>query len=188
MFRVTVPLFTIPALIQSYIKYFSTGSADTSFRLAFDATLPYNWKTPTTYLLTMLVQIVSFANSAAIYAISFIMFFGVCTYLVALNDDFKQSVSLLDDQIRCSSFRTKAKLRKQFHDLIQFHAEAKELSFKSCEFILTTPLKSFSFFFSRLGYLCSGAYGALTTILLLNSVLVCSDLLLETHFVMLTAL
>lgn len=135
MFRVTVPLFTIPALIQSYIKYFSTGSADTSFRLAFDATLPYNWKTPATYLLTMLVQIVSFANSAAIYAISFIMFFGVCTYLVALNEDFQQSVTLLDDRIRSSSSRSSLKLKKQFHELIQFHAKAKELSLVSFSYL-----------------------------------------------------
>lgn len=129
MFKVTVPLFTIPAMIQSYLKYFSTGDADTSFRLAFDAQLPYNWHTPITYLFTILAQLIAFGNSAAIYAISFIMFFGICTYLVALSDDVKQSLELLDRFIGRKTINYKLNLKLHFHKLIQFHARCKELSF-----------------------------------------------------------
>lgn len=127
MYKVTVPLFTIPAIIQSYMKYYATGSADTSFRLALDATLPYNWKTPTTYFVTMIFQFVAFANTAAVYAISYIMFFGICKYLVALNDDYRQSLDILDEHIK-NPLVPVSELKLRLHQLIQLHAVAKELS------------------------------------------------------------
>lgn len=128
MFKVTVPLFTIPAMIQSYLKYFTTGDAEKSFRLAFDAKLPYDWQTPITFFITILAQLIAFANSAAIYAISFIMFFGICTYLVALCDDVKQSLEILDRRIGKQTKNIKLELKLHFHKLIQCHARCKQLS------------------------------------------------------------
>lgn len=128
MFKVTVPMFTIPAMIQSYMTYNATGDADTSFRLAFDAKLPYNWKTPGTYFVTIVAQIVAFTNTGNVYVGSFVMFFGICTYLVALGEDFKEHLKILDCYITDPSI-TAYKLKYHFHKLIEFHATSKELSY-----------------------------------------------------------
>lgn len=94
---------------------------------------PYDWRTPANYFITIIGQLIASYYIATIYLTAFILFFGICIFLVALFDDYNANLNGLEQKIieftRCRGRRTitaSHRLRVAIHELIQFHCEIYE--------------------------------------------------------------
>ena len=99
-------------------------------KLCFCDRLPYDWRTPAAYFLTMIGQLFAFYFVASVYLCTFIMFFGICFYLVALYQDCDTNFNRLEQTIieysQCQgmwSINAMQRLRANIHELIQFHCD-----------------------------------------------------------------
>lgn len=78
----------------------------------------------------MIGELVSFYFIAAIYLTTFVVFFGICVYLVAIFHDFNANVEELEQKIikytKCdgtAALHTLYEVQKTIHELLQFHSE-----------------------------------------------------------------
>lgn len=83
----------------------------------------------------MIGQLVAFYYDAAVYSTTFIMFFGICAYLVAIFDEYDENLISFEEKIGnftpsqgAFSWSTSAlwELKINFHDLIQLHCDIYE--------------------------------------------------------------
>lgn len=92
--------------------------------------LPYNWKTPTAYLFTMVIQFAATFYLGAII-VCFILFGGLCEFLVAFKHDLTQRILHLEKRIFICSFKgygctTSNNINRKvcLHEIFQFHSQA----------------------------------------------------------------
>lgn len=102
--------------------------------------LPYNWKTPTTYLFTMVIQYAATFYLGAIF-VCFILFFGLCEVLNALKKDLSQQLIFIQNEIQSEIWLKNSRkpwviaaqrlkkliLKQRFCEFIQFHSQVLQL-------------------------------------------------------------
>lgn len=119
----------IPHVLKSTIKYLSSNYSTESLNLVFPASVPYNWKSPIGYAITIFLQFSSIFSAVVIFACVLTLFFAFRQFLLALVADLRQNVYSIDQIIRENSSNQnsmRVELKERFHEMIQFHADAKK--------------------------------------------------------------
>lgn len=134
------PIFVVtPKLITSFILYYTTDIGREAFELPTPKWYPFDWKNPMGYLVVVIMQ----------YIVTLIILCGVMRLLIFQIETFLMVISMTKDiKYSLHSINKKAKANrtgivKKFTDIIQFHSNAKQLSFLSTQIIHL--LTSFSF-------------------------------------------
>lgn len=97
--------------------------------------LPFNWRTPRSYILFQFIISVHFAASCSVYCISNILNFGACQFLISFCVDFQQTMQSFSEEIekiasinKPLSAIDRLKLKTMLNDLVQFHGDTQQLS------------------------------------------------------------
>lgn len=99
--------------------------------------LPYNWKTPITYLFTMAIQFAATFYLGAII-VCFILFFGICEFLIAFGKDLGHQldcveVNVLRDVRRLKTrnylIKERVELKRHLCETLHFHSKVLQLRF-----------------------------------------------------------
>lgn len=106
---------------------------------------PFNWRAPLPYLWVSIIQAVQVVYTGGICVLSFMLFFGVCLFLVTFVKDFENNLNDVCEAIEnaaetkeLTSKSLRLKFKRLFHDLIRFHADVKQLCFgntQNCDFL-----------------------------------------------------
>lgn len=152
MTKIMIPIYCLPTIFVSYFRYHKKHSADESFHLIIPASyvypneyfirylelyefifrLPYNWKTPISYLFTAFIQLVTAYYVDVIFSCFFLIFFGFCVLLATLTTDILHNLNILEMQITTTNVRgntiSRIKIKKHFSEIIRFHSDAIQLS------------------------------------------------------------
>lgn len=108
------------------------------FAITLHFRLPYNWKTPITYLLTLLIECAN-AYFLTINIVPVLCFFmGSCALLITFVEDITMDLALLDfAKIEAKSTSSKAKeeikpkiATEHFCNIIERLSDTKQLSTK----------------------------------------------------------
>lgn len=88
-----------------------------------DVRMPFDWKTPVGYAITMATQFGTwiFLLSSCSCILSFLV--GVCWLFIALAEDIRKDIQNLNEE-RSNN----AVLKTKLNDIIEFHCTAKQLS------------------------------------------------------------
>lgn len=95
---------------------------------------PFNWETLSGYLASVLIQTVILISIGMQYACTFIITIGFCLISFDFALDLTQNMREFEDTLNLTKYRNwsipkQIKVSKMLRDIIQFHAQAKELSF-----------------------------------------------------------
>lgn len=117
------PCFVIPPIAETLYGYYVLDLGESAFTLAFPSKwvpcskrvsarfirpkwtlinfrLPYNWRTPTRYVLTIVVNLCQYNCNIFIHFAACYLFYGLCKFLMAFTDDFRHSLVRIDETIR----------------------------------------------------------------------------------------
>lgn len=94
--------------------------------LRFCPRLPFDWRGPTAYLFAIIAQYVStyFVAHIGVCTIGFVT--ATCWFLISLSVDIKESFLTMNENIKSDTNR--CDLMRQFHELMELHSNAKQLS------------------------------------------------------------
>lgn len=94
--------------------------------------LPYNWKTPISYLFTMCIQYLTAYYAASCYISAFNIFYGICRFLNGFTADLEQCLRQLYGEIEQISARelhlssqSRYKLKMEFRNIVRLHGDVK---------------------------------------------------------------
>lgn len=100
------------------------------FILQLPSRIPYNWKTPLTFSLTMTYLYVQFNGNYTIHFNCCMGFYSIAQYLTALTIDVRQCLFRLDAEIHkfdeAKTTRSYLNLKRMFHETIDFHTDVKQ--------------------------------------------------------------
>lgn len=88
--------------------------------------LPYNWKSPITYSITVAFQTLTIIFSGITWISVLMIFIGFCSFGIAFVDDIELNLREIFDYIPVRSPHMRIKMKENLHDSIRFHAEAKQ--------------------------------------------------------------
>lgn len=97
---------------------------------------PVDERTPFGYLIAGSIEVVSNTTAAIMFAISLGINFGICSFLSDFVSDLEENLRQLDQQYITAKINKELTIEKRiemnrnFLDIIQFHAEARELSLR----------------------------------------------------------
>lgn len=96
----------------------------------FRHSVPYNWRTPAAYLFTTLLEFIEAYTMAVVFVCSLSIYFGICMYLMSFCELLQQYFDHLNEEMgkTASSSVERVKLKRLFIEIIQFHADVKQLS------------------------------------------------------------
>lgn len=112
---------------------------------------PYNWKTPTSYLFTMILQTVQFFNAVLIIILILGFFVTCCEFIVVLVNDIKEHLHDINEDIKnqCGklSHLDRIEVDRKLRSILRFHGEFLQLSlfYPSCDRFQSSLI----FFFSE---------------------------------------
>lgn len=96
---------------------------------------PYDWRTPITYFITMLIEAIELNLVAIAYYCSLYVFYGVCIFVIALVTDLKEQFAILDEKIgmckksmstTTTTTQTNIQMKRYFVDIIEFHCDIRQ--------------------------------------------------------------
>lgn len=90
--------------------------------------MPFDWQSPIGYTVAMCMQIVFYYIDGAIFNCPLILFIGICMFLTSFADDMKTSFYFLNNIGERRTAKRRSMLKKKFHEIAFFHAEAIQLS------------------------------------------------------------
>lgn len=96
--------------------------------------MPYDWKSPIKFALTFLLQIIASYYAAAIFFVLLCSFIGFCFISFKFLSDIETSFQNLSTQIISKSknkhftIEDRIRLKTKFCEIVNFHAEVKQLS------------------------------------------------------------
>lgn len=141
--------------------------------------LPYNWRSPIPFFISMIAETIEtyFMGVFAISSCSMII--GACMFLMLFCTDFQQCLKSLTKEIEQNAYGGEAlpnmnldKIRKKYYEVIQFHADIRQLSAISeiIQYHTKYLLSIFrSFPFKRLATSSASTLMHVVSILFLNS-------------------
>lgn len=94
--------------------------------MLFHSRLPFNWKTPSGYLIAFLLQAVSIFCVAQTCACNLNLLFGSCEMLISFTKDIKEQLEYLS--FLCANNQSEeqqTELKQKLSEFIQFHSTAK---------------------------------------------------------------
>lgn len=94
---------------------------------------PFDYHNPIGYAVSFLIQSATIFAASALFVVTLILVIGICNFGVSFVSDIEENLRKLNDDIVLSTEQTLSsakwtEIRAKFIDIIQFHADAKELS------------------------------------------------------------
>lgn len=111
----------------------------------FKTRLPYNWKQPIPYIVTMCMESIGFICACIVFVAILFMFIGICSFLITFISDMEDEIHALNDKIEIEPniYLTPAHycaIKRKLFDIIQFHLDATQFSALSIASILNLLL------------------------------------------------
>lgn len=162
------------------------ASSDISFLFfAPPSRLPFNWKTfPIGYSIAFCFEYVNFSFILQIAACVLCFLTGSYLMLTAIIDDIENELETLNENYKAN--QTDKTFSKQFHEIIQIHSDAKQLSFDFLFWFMIDKTYEFCCFFLSFSFAKElvGIYMFVYTIYFLwGLVTTCSSLLMVDQLV-----
>lgn len=114
-------------------------------KINFSHSLPYNWRTPTAFLLTIALQYAVTVLISSLVVILLIVYIGFCFMITRFIIDIKRSLINLNDDIVAEKKKNVRSIKK-LCELLRFHADVIQLSYYRYQKI---QHKSQKYFFSN---------------------------------------
>lgn len=108
-----------------------------NFYIYSEHSVPYEWKSPSTYVPTCIIQILTLYYTSQICICIPFLFYGICTFLIGFVKDVEQCLIDFNAKIRNAqnedgsiefSHQQIADIEQQLKEIVEFHAEARQLS------------------------------------------------------------
>ncbi|XP_031619487.1 putative odorant receptor 85d [Contarinia nasturtii] len=124
-FQITFVFLMLPTLVITLFMFFTKGLRTEDYQLPFYGWLPFNWRTPIGYLIAYALQCggVYYLFMRVVFATGFMAIFTAM--LVIFAEDAKEEVKIINEINKTSG--NEIETIKRFHELIQYHADAKQL-------------------------------------------------------------
>lgn len=96
---------------------------------------PYNWRTPSGYLVTLFIVTIKFYYMGTIYLCILCIMAGIGEFLIAFARDFEHNVTMISDEIvQCSKLSDQwpiksnndKRIKPMLKQLIQFHCDSRQ--------------------------------------------------------------
>lgn len=93
---------------------------------------PYDWRTPITYFITILIEAIELNFVAVAYFCSLYVFYGVCIFVMALVTDLKEQFATFDEKIvicgrsKLVTIKTNLEMRRFFVEIVEFHCDIRK--------------------------------------------------------------
>lgn len=95
--------------------------------------LPLNWRTPKGYMIAIAIQSAWLSGGALVVLSTMLPFSGICELFGAFCMDINQNLANLNDKVvnfkQNFTADDRIQIIKRFYAIIEFHSEAKQLSF-----------------------------------------------------------
>lgn len=95
----------------------------------FSNSLPYNWRSPFAYSITVLIQTIVIVCSSLIWICVLITYIGFCRFIINFTDDIKINLDELNSAFVHGheiNQRERIKLKIELFEIIQFHSDAHQ--------------------------------------------------------------
>lgn len=94
--------------------------------------MPFDWRTPITYLLAVAYQCIFFLSVLEIFVTFLVIYFGICNFLVAFVSDIEQNFTDFRQKVincrRKFTAEQQIQLYQSLNKIVEFHSNAIQLS------------------------------------------------------------
>lgn len=129
-----IPIFIFQSFIptDAFRNIFST--VWTSLKNYQCDRFPFDWQTPIGFMICFVTQSATVFCATSLFVLTLALVMGICNFGASFVSDIKENLRSFNDEITLSTVRRLSaqewmELNTKLNGIMQFHADAKELSF-----------------------------------------------------------
>lgn len=90
--------------------------------------IPYDWRSPSRYLSVIPFQLIGIVSCSEVCVVVLCLYTGLCVIMTAIAVDIERCLAELNSEImiHVETGTNRAKITKQYYEIVQFHSDSKE--------------------------------------------------------------